>query len=101
MLLSTRHSEAPDYLTTELGERPSSPRERGVWDRAAVRIEHYRVSFDVADPDKALGGRPHELRARGAFDQARRDIDAAKRQLARQRSRGRQMTLPLGRGLGR
>jgi hypothetical protein len=93
----------PEYLIAELGERPSSPRERGVWDRAAVRIEHYRVSFDVGDPARALGDRPHEQRARGAYDQTRRDIDAAKKQLARDRARERslprqrQMTLGLDR----
>jgi hypothetical protein len=26
-----------------------------VRDRAAVRIEHYRVSYDVTDPERALG----------------------------------------------
>jgi hypothetical protein len=78
-----------------------------MWDRAAVRIEHYRSSFGITDTRSALGERPRELRARGAFDQARRDVDAAKRQLARQHARartvtaGRQTSLPLGRGLGR
>jgi hypothetical protein len=81
-VLRTRHVEVPDYLTAALDERPSSPRERGMWDRAAVRIEHYRSSFGIADPTAALGDRPRELRARGAHDQARRDIDAAKAHLA-------------------
>ena len=56
-----------------------------MWDRAAVRIEHYRSSFDVTDPHSALGDRPDELRARAAHDQARRDVDAAKARLARDR----------------
>ena len=56
-----------------------------MWDRAAVRIEHYRTSFDVTDPHSTLGPRPDELRARAAHDQARRDIDAAKAGLTRDR----------------
>jgi hypothetical protein len=53
-----------------------------VWDRAAVRIEHYRTSFVVSDPHSALRDRPDELRARAAHDQARSDVDAAKARLA-------------------
>jgi hypothetical protein len=72
-----------------------------------VRIEHYRSSFATTDTRSALGERPREPRARGAFDQARRDVDAAKARLARQHSRahtvttGPQTSLPLGRDLGR
>ena len=84
-VLRARHIEVPAYLLDELGERPDAPKARGVWDRAAVRIEHYRNSFDVTDPHSALGDRPDELRARAAYDQARRDIDAAKARLARDR----------------
>ena len=85
-VLRARHIEVPAYLLDELGERPDAPKARGVWDRAAVRIEHYRSSFDVADPHSALGDRPDELRARAAHDQTRRDVDAAKARLARDRS---------------
>jgi hypothetical protein len=46
----------------ESGER-QAPKARAVWDRAAVRIEHYRNSFEVSDPRSALGDRPDELRA--------------------------------------
>jgi hypothetical protein len=66
-----------------------------------LRIEHYRSSFGTTDPQSALGERPRELRARGAFDHARRDIDAAKTRLARSVARDRQLRLPLRRGLGR
>jgi hypothetical protein len=96
-----RNLAAPGYLTTELGERPAVPRARGVWDRAAVRIEHYRSSFGLTDTQSALGERPRELRARRAFDHARRDVDAAKARLARGVAIERQTRLPLGRGLGR
>ena len=81
-VIRARHVEVPGYLVDELGERPGAPKARGTWDRAAIRIEHYRNSFDVTDPDSALGPRPRELRALGAYDQARRDIDAAKARLA-------------------
>jgi hypothetical protein len=86
--MQVRHIEVPEYLVGELGDRPSEPKQRGLWDRAAVRIEHYRVSFGVTDPSAGLGERPRELRARSAYDQARRDVDVARNRLARDRSRG-------------
>jgi conjugative relaxase-like TrwC/TraI family protein len=86
-VMQLRHVETPAYLVAELGERPSEPKQRGVWDRAAVRIEHYRLSFGVTDQSTGLGERPRELRARGAYDQARRDTDAARNRLARDQSR--------------
>jgi hypothetical protein len=100
-MLRVRHLAVPEYLSAELGERPAAPRARGTWDRAAVRIEHYRSSFEITDKQSALGERPRELAARRAFDQARRDIDGAKPRLARGVSIERQTRLPLGRGLSR
>jgi conjugative relaxase-like TrwC/TraI family protein len=100
-MLRVRHLAVPEDLTAELGERPTAPRARGMWDRAAVRIEHYRSSFEITDTQSALGERPRELRARRAFDHARRDVDAAKARLARGVAIERQTRLPLGRGLGR
>jgi len=82
-LITARHIEVPAHLIAELGERPAAPKARGTWDRAAIRIEHYRSSHDVTDPSSALGERPPELRARGAYDQAQRDVDAAKARLER------------------
>jgi len=87
-VMQVRHVEVPDYLVAELGDRPSEPKQRGVWDRAAVRIEHYRVSFGVTDSSSGLGERPRELRARSAYDLARRDVDAARNRLARDHTRG-------------
>jgi hypothetical protein len=82
-VLRARHIEIPAYLLNELGQRPDAPNARGAWDRAAIRIEHYRNSFDISDPHTALGDRPDELRARAAHDQARRDVGAAQARLAR------------------
>jgi hypothetical protein len=82
-VLRARHIEVPAYLLDELGQRPHAPKARGVWDRAAVRIEHYRSSFAVNDRHSALGDRPDELRARAAHDQTRSDVDAAQARLAR------------------
>jgi hypothetical protein len=82
-VLRARHIEVPAYLLDELGQRPHAPKARGVWDRAAVRIEHYRSSFAVNDRHSALGDRPDELRTRAAHDQTRSDVDAAQARLAR------------------
>jgi hypothetical protein len=58
-----------------------------------------RSSHDVADPASALG----ERRARGAYDQARSDIDAAKARRARDRDleRARRARSARSHGLGR
>jgi hypothetical protein len=38
---------------------PASTRGRRAWRHAAAGIEHYRRSYRITDPDRALGPEPH------------------------------------------
>jgi conjugative relaxase-like TrwC/TraI family protein len=57
---------APDYIVSELGERPSDPERRRAWDRAVAGIEGYRQDHGIEDRDSALGKEP-----RGGAEQMR------------------------------
>ncbi len=48
----------PGYLLAELGGRPDTPAGRAAWRAAATRIEAYRASHGIDDPDSALGPPP-------------------------------------------
>ena len=104
--MRVRHTDIPDHLTEELGDRPTNPRDRGLWDRAAIRIEHYRHTHNITDQRHALGERPRDRPARRAHDQARHDIDHARTRLARQHTRTRSQAperptpAPPGHGIG-
>jgi conjugative relaxase-like TrwC/TraI family protein len=76
----------PNYLTGELGERPSDPRKRVAWDKAARQVERYRAQHGLGDRDTALGSRP-EGAQRATWDRQRRQLDAAQKALGRQRER--------------
>jgi len=70
----------PDYITRELGERPSDPGPRRSWEKGVTEIEGFRREHGIKDPEHALGNErsgEHEL----------------SRDLARQRLRERQVEL--------
>jgi conjugative relaxase-like TrwC/TraI family protein len=48
----------PDYITKEIGERPSDPTKAAEWDKAVGGIEGYRLKEGVVDRDSALGPEP-------------------------------------------
>jgi hypothetical protein len=66
---------------------PESTRGRWVWRQAAAAIEDYRRSYQITDPDQALGPAPREPTQRAAWHHAR---TAAQRTQDRPRSRTRQ-----------
>jgi hypothetical protein len=47
--------ERPGYVLEALGPVPASTRGRRVWRQAAAQIEDYRRSYQITDPDRALG----------------------------------------------
>jgi hypothetical protein len=68
-------ADRPSYVLEALGPVPESTRGRRVWRQAAAEIEHYRRSYQITDPEWALGTQPHDsaqqadrLRARTAID---------------------------------
>lgn len=73
------------YLVAELGPVPERLTERRAWQRAARRIEMYREDFEVNDPHSAHGPQPRELGQRDAWRIVRRDVDAARAELPRDR----------------
>jgi hypothetical protein len=79
---AARHIEVP-YLERALGPRPDSFRGRWRWDRAARRIERYRVRHGVMDPSMPLGREPNERIARLAWRRAQRDLLRSQLHLAR------------------
>jgi hypothetical protein len=59
--------DQPGYLRGELGPVPESTRGRRAWRQAAVAIEDYRRSYQITDPEQALGRAPREPIQRAAW----------------------------------
>ncbi len=91
----------PDYITDELGERPSDPAKAREWDRAVRGIEGYRTRNDVVDRDTALRPKPTDRSAQQEQRRAREAIERAQRQLQLQRQREQAVEHSLSRGIGR
>ncbi|MGN6815060.1 MAG: MobF family relaxase [Solirubrobacterales bacterium] len=71
----------PDYITRELGKRPSDPTKAAEWDKAVRGIEGYRLREGVVDRDNALGPEPKHGSGYERRD-ARESIERAQRKLA-------------------
>jgi hypothetical protein len=54
---------------------PDSSRGRRAWRQAAAEIEHYRRSYDITDPDRALGPEPHDPTQRADRQRAHMAIE--------------------------
>jgi hypothetical protein len=61
--------ERPDCVLEALGPVPASTRGRRAWRQAAAEIEHYRRTYQITDPDRALGPEPHDPAQRAARKQ--------------------------------
>ena len=71
-----------------LGPVPASTRGRRAWRQAAAEVEHYRRSYHITDPDRALGPEPHDPGQRADRQRARRAIERVQaKQRAADRSR--------------
>lgn len=73
--------DPPDYITQELGQRPSDPAKRGHWDKAVRGIKGYRQQHGIGDRDTALGGKPKDRSAELAQQQARQSLQRSQRSL--------------------
>jgi hypothetical protein len=67
--------ERPGYALEALGPVPASTRGRRAWRQAAAEIEHYRRSYQITDPDRALGPEPHDRAQRADRQRACRAIE--------------------------
>jgi hypothetical protein len=85
--------ERPGYVLDALGPVPESTRGRRAWRQAAAQIEHYRRSYHITDPDRALGAEPRDLAQRADRRRARTAIERVHaKQCAVDRSRDTQPT---------
>jgi hypothetical protein len=66
--------ERPGYVLEALGPIPESTRGRRAWRQAAAEIEQYRRSYQITDPDRALGPEPHGPVQRADRQRARKAI---------------------------
>jgi hypothetical protein len=62
--------ERPSYVMEALGPVPGSTRGRRAWRPAAAEIEHYRHTYGITDPVRALGPEPHDRAQQAARQRA-------------------------------
>jgi hypothetical protein len=85
--------ERPGYVLEALGPVPESTRGQRAWRHAAAEIEHYRRTYHITDPDRALGAEPNDVTQRTARQRARSAIERVQaKQPAADRSHDRQLT---------
>jgi hypothetical protein len=51
-------ADRPGYVLEALGPVPESTRGRRAWRQAAAQIEDYRPTYQITDPERALGPEP-------------------------------------------
>ena len=67
-------ADRPDYVLDALGPVPESTRGRRAWRHAAAEIEQYRHTYQLTDPDRALGPQPRDPGQRADHQRARTAI---------------------------
>jgi hypothetical protein len=86
-------ADRPGYVLETLGPVPESTRGRRAWRQAAAEIEHYRRTYGITDPVRALGPQPADPARRADRLRARTAIDRVHtKQRATDRSHQRQPT---------
>ncbi|HKO86241.1 MAG TPA: MobF family relaxase, partial [Actinomycetota bacterium] len=86
-------ADRPGYVLEALGPVPASTRGRRAWRQGAAEIEHYRHTYDITDPVRALGPEPAERAQRADRQRARRAIERVQaKQRATDRTRDTQPT---------
>jgi hypothetical protein len=86
-------ADRPGYVLEALGPVPASTRGRRAWRQAAAEIEHYRHTYGITDPVRALGPEPADRAQRADRQQARTAIERVQaKQRAADRTHQRQPT---------
>ena len=88
----------PDYIKSELGERPRDPAKAREWDKAVRGIEGYRVRNNVVDRHKALGLKIKDHSKQQEQAEVRRQIERAQLRLNRSHQRAAEHSVHLGLG---
>jgi hypothetical protein len=68
-------ADRPAYVLEALGPVPESTRGRRAWRQAATEINQYRRTYNISDPERALGPEPHDPAQRAARQRARTAIE--------------------------
>jgi hypothetical protein len=85
--------ERPGYVLEALGPVPQSTRGRRAWRLAAAEIEQYRHTYQITEPERALGPEPHDPAQRADRQRARTAIERVQaKQRAADRTRDSQPT---------
>jgi len=86
-------ADRPGYVLEALGPVPESTRGRRAWRHAAAEIEQYRRSYQITDPERALGPEPNDRAQRADRQRARTAIARLRaKQRAADRTHQRQRT---------
>jgi hypothetical protein len=86
-------ADRPGYVLEMLGPVPESVRGRRTWRLAAAEIEQYRRTYNISDPDRALGPEPRDSAQRADRHRVCTAIERVQaKQRAADRSRDRQPT---------
>jgi hypothetical protein len=67
-------ADRPAYVLEALGPVPESTRGRRAWRQAAAEIEQYRRTYQLTDPERALGSEPRDPVQRADHQRARTAI---------------------------
>jgi conjugative relaxase-like TrwC/TraI family protein len=87
-------ADRPGYVLEALGPLPESTRGRRAWRQAAAEIEQYRRTYQITDPDRALGPQPADPAQRADRQRARTAIERVHgEQRAADRTREHQPTI--------
>ena len=85
--------DRPAYVREALGPVPESTRGRRAWRQGAAEVEQYRRSYQITDPERALGPEPDDRGQRADRQQARTAIERVQaKQRATDRTHQRQPT---------
>jgi conjugative relaxase-like TrwC/TraI family protein len=67
--------DRPGYVSEALGPVPESTRGRRAWRQAAAQLEDYRRTYQITDPERALGPAPRDPAQRADRQRARTAIE--------------------------
>jgi conjugative relaxase-like TrwC/TraI family protein len=86
-------ADRPGYVLETLGPVPESTRGRRAWRQAAAEIEDYRRTYQITDPERALGPQPADPAQQADRQRVRTAIERVHtKQQATERSHQRQPT---------
>ncbi len=101
LALTAARLAPPDYITEELGERPTDPAKRRSWERGVELIEGYRQEHGVTDRDNALGTEPQDGFERAARERRENRLREIRLDMGHEHVHEHAIELEHGLGIGR